>query len=131
MPRTQAGRLIHGGRSGRLLLMAAGVASAFALFGVSEVTAQREAVRNLAELDSLAATMTSSYLRAPLDYARPVVDDEAPVRSSAPHCPKNSPASSLIAPRANPDDGQPWSARAALRSSRSFTVARRSSASVG
>jgi len=53
---------------------------AWALADLIEAAAQsgrqEEAVRNLAELDSLAATMTSSYLRASLDYARPVVDDD-------------------------------------------------------
>ena len=41
MPRTRAGRLIHGGRTGRVVLMAAAVASALAFFSVSETTAPR------------------------------------------------------------------------------------------
>ena len=41
MPRTRAGRLIHGGRNGRLLLMAVALASALAIFVISEVTGRR------------------------------------------------------------------------------------------
>ena len=41
MPRTHAGRLIHGGRFGRLVLMGAAVASAFAVFAVGEITGRR------------------------------------------------------------------------------------------
>jgi putative nucleotidyltransferase with HDIG domain len=42
MPRTtRAGRLIHGGRVGRLVLLAAAVASALAVFAISEATGER------------------------------------------------------------------------------------------
>ncbi len=41
MPRTRAGGLIHGGRYGRLVLMGAAVASAFAVFAVGEITGRR------------------------------------------------------------------------------------------
>ena len=41
MPRTRAGRLIHGGRYGRLVLMAAAVASALAVFAIREMTGPR------------------------------------------------------------------------------------------
>ena len=41
MPRTRAGRLIHGGRNGRVVLMAAAVASALAFFAISETTPPR------------------------------------------------------------------------------------------
>ena len=38
MPRTRAGRLVHGGRRGRILLAVAAVASALVCFGLGEVT---------------------------------------------------------------------------------------------
>ena len=41
MPRTRAGRLIHGGRNGRLMLLAVALASALAIFVISEVTGRR------------------------------------------------------------------------------------------
>jgi PAS domain S-box-containing protein len=41
MPRTRAGRVIHGGRRGRLVLLAAALTSALAIFVISEVTGRR------------------------------------------------------------------------------------------
>ena len=41
MPRTRTARLIYGGRNGRIVLMAAGAASAFVIFGMGALAGQR------------------------------------------------------------------------------------------